>query len=185
MATVREITIPMILTLLQSEYPNSFANMDERTMALKKSLWEKEFEADDLRLVYAAVRLYMKRPEKFAPSIGQIRQAMSDLLNADRPELTDQDAWALVSRACSNGLYGYMEEFAKLPEAVQAAVGAPEQLKAWAAMDEETVQSVVASNFRKTYRATQERQKQLASLTPDVRAMLSELSGGMRLIGGE
>ncbi len=184
MATI-EITIPMILTLLQSEYPNSFANMDERTMALKLRLWEKEFEADDIRLVYAAVRLYMKRAEKFAPSIGQLRQAMADLQNADRHEMTDQDAWALVSRACANGLYGYMEEFAKLPEAVQAAVGAPEQLKAWAAMDEETVQSVVASNFKKTFRASREREKQLQALTPDVRAMLSEIAGGMKMIGGE
>lgn len=180
-----ELSIPTILTLLQSEYPNSFVNMDTRMMKLKTKLWEKEFEADDINLVYAAVRLYMKKPERFAPSIGQIREAMNSLLHADAQELTDQDAWALVSKACSNGLYGYREEFAKLPPDVQRAVGAPEQLKAWAAMDEETVQSVVASNFKRTYRATQERQKQLEMLTPDVREMLSGVSGNMTMLPGK
>ena len=180
-----ELSIPMILTLLQSEYPKSFVGMDSRTMALKLRLWQKEFENDDINLVYAAVRLYMKKPEKFAPSIGQIREAMKTLLHADAQELTDQDAWALVSKACSNGLYGYQEEFAKLPPDVQRAVGAPEQLKAWAAMDEETVQSVVASNFKRTYRAAQERQKQLEMLTPDVREMLAGVSGSMKMIPGE
>ena len=42
-----ELSIPMILTLLQSEYPNSFVGMDSRTMALKLRLWQKEFENDD------------------------------------------------------------------------------------------------------------------------------------------
>ncbi len=145
-----ELTIRMLMTLLQSEYPNSFVNMDKRTMQLKMNLWEKEFEADDINLVYAAVRLYMEKPERFAPNIGQIRENMSTLQKADTQELSDQSAWALVSKACANGLYHYREEFEKLPLEVQRAIGGPEQLKAWARMDAETVESVVASNFKRT-----------------------------------
>lgn len=178
-------TIPMILTLLQSEYPNSFGNMDNRTMKLKLQLWETEFEHDDIELVYAAVRLYMKKPERFAPSIGQIREAMRSLTQtqAKEPELTDQDAWALVSKACSNGLYGYKEEFVKLPLEVQRAVGAPEQLREWAKMDVETVQSVVASNFKKTFRADRERQKQLELISEDIRRMITGVSDRVSLPG--
>lgn len=175
-------TIATILTLLQSEYPNSFANMDVRTMAMKRKLWEAEFANDDIGLVYAAVRLYMKRPEKFAPSIGQVREMMKTLLTAETPELTDQDAWALVSKACSNGLYGYREEFAKLPEEVQRAVGAPEQLREWARMDAETVQSVVASNFKKTFRTSRERAKQLNMVTPAMREMIAGLTDRMSML---
>ena len=179
-----ELTIPMILTLLQSEYPNSFANMDTRTMALKRNLWETEFRNDDIRLVYAAVRLYMKNPERFAPSIGQIRENMKSLLSADKPVMTDQDAWALVSKACSNGIYGYREEFSKLPPDIQQAVGTPDQIRAWAMMDSETVESVVASNFKKTYRATQERKKQMEMLTPEVREMISGIANSMASLPG-
>lgn len=176
-----ELTLPMIMTLLQSEYPNSFVNMDKRTMQLKRNLWEKEFAADDINLVYAAVRLYMEKPERFAPNIGQIRENMNTLLKADAKELSDQSAWALVSKACANGLYHYREEFEKLPPEVQRAVGGPEQLKAWARMDAETVESVVASNFKRTYRTTQERAKQVEALAPGIKEMLSEITAKMSI----
>ena len=176
-----ELTIPMIMTLLQSEYPNSFVNMDKRTMQLKMNLWEKEFAADDINLVYAAVRLYMEKPERFAPNIGQIRDNMNTLLKADTQELTDQSAWALVSKACANGLYHDREEFEKLPPEVQRAVGGPEQLRAWAKMDEETVESVVSSNFKRTYRTTQERAKQVEALPDGIKDMLSGITAGMSI----
>ena len=163
-----DLSIEMILTLLQSEYPHSFANMDNRTMTLKRDLWKAEFRNDDINLVYAAVRLYMKRPEEYAPSIGQVRENMNVLLAGH--ELSDQDAWVLVSKACANGLHHAREEFEKLPPEVRQAVGSPEQLKAWARMEEETVQSVVSSNFKKTFRATQERQKTQALIPPEVRS---------------
>ena len=180
-----ELTIRMLMTLLQSEYPNSFVNMDKRTMQLKMNLWEKEFEADDINLVYAAVRLYMEKPERFAPNIGQIRENMSTLQKADTQELSDQSAWALVSKACANGLYHYREEFEKLPLEVQRAIGGPEQLKAWARMDAETVESVVASNFKRTYRTAQERAKQVEALAPGIKEMLSGITAKMSIEANE
>ena len=90
-------------------------------------------------------------------------------------------AWALVSKACSNGIYGYREEFAKLPPEVQRAVGAPEVLREWAMMESDTVQSVIASNFQKNYRATQERQKELEKLPQNVRDMLAGVAGNLMI----
>jgi len=43
-------------------------------------------------------------------------------------------------------------------------VGSPNQLRAWALMDEETVQSVVASNFQRSYKAIAAKQKEQAAL---------------------
>jgi hypothetical protein len=172
-----DLSIKQILTLLQSEYPNSFVNQDARTMKLKEKLWIKEFENTDINLVYAAVRLYMKSPERFAPSIGQIREKIQALTGEE--ELSEQEAWSMVSKACQNGLYGYKEEFEKLPKDVQSAVGAPEQLRAWASMDSETVQSVVSSNFMRTYRTQSKRRKELSLLPENVREMLS---GGVRML---
>lgn len=176
-----DMTIRQILTLLQSEYPQSFSRMDDRTMALKAELWEREFSADNPNLVYAAIRTYMRTPERFAPSIGQVREIMTSLTAGE--ELQAQDAWAIVSKACQNGLYGYREEFAKLPPDVQAAVGAPEQLKAWAMMDADTVESVVASNFMRSFRTHKEREKARAALPPEMRTLIDSLTEGTRLKG--
>ena len=99
-------------------------------------------------------------------------------------DLDELAAWALVSKACRNGLYGYREEFAKLPPDVQAAVGAPEQLRAWAMMDTEAVESVIASNFQRNYRTTKARQKELDKLPADVRKMISGIADHF-MIGGD
>lgn len=86
-------------------------------------------------------------------------------------EMTEQEAWALVSRALTNGYYGAKEEFAKLPSAVQATVGDPEQLREWAAMDRATVQSVVASNFQRSYRDKAKHEREFAALPEEVKSL--------------
>jgi hypothetical protein len=48
-------------------------------------------------------------------------------------------------------------------------------------MDAETVESVVASNFKKTYRTTQERAKQVEALAPGIKDMLSGITAGMSI----
>lgn len=178
--TVEEVG--KMLDLLEAEYPGSFARLNEKQRALKMSLWVREFENDEERLVYAAVRLLLRDDREFAPNIGQIREKMRMLTAPE--ELSEADAWAMVSRACRNGIYGYEQEFRKLPEEVQRAVGAPEQLKEWATMDVETVQSVVASNFRRSYRVQQARQKELATIPPALREALRGISERMRLEDG-
>lgn len=174
--------VDKLLTLLQAEYPHSFSGMDDRMLALKRNLWIKEFEQDDNRIVLAAARLYMKSGGAFAPTIGQLREKIA-MLTTSGSELPEQSAWALVSKACQNGLYGYKKEFEKLPPDVQRAVGAPEQLREWARMDVETVQSVVASNFMRNYRTQQSRERELAQIPDELRNKLCEVAGNLRLVG--
>lgn len=168
-----------MLTLIQAEYPQSFSKLDDRQMQLKISLWEKEFALDDSNLVWAAVRTLLRSARQFAPSSGEIRAKMCELTAPK--ELNEQQAWSLVSKACTNGLYGYKAEFEKLPPEVQEAVGRPEQLKEWAAMEVDTVQSVVASNFMRTYRTGMARKKEMEKLPIEVREMLTGIS--MQMIG--
>lgn len=177
-----EEQVDRLLTLLQAEYPHSFSGMDDRMLALKRNLWIKEFEQDDNRIVLAAARLYMKAGGAFAPTIGQLREKIS-MLTTSGSELPEQSAWALVAKACANGLYGYQKEFDKLPPEVQRAVGAPEQLREWAKMDVETVQSVVASNFMRSYRTQQAREREIAMIPPEVRDLLEQVGANL-LTGG-
>ena len=162
--------VAKILTLIQAEYPHSFEKLDSRQMALKAELWEKEFAADDSTLVYTAVRMLFESGIRFAPNIGDIRSKMRMLLEKD--EMTEQQAWALVSRATRNSAYNSVQEFEKLPPEVQRAVGSPEQLKAWAIMDADTVESVVASNFMRSFKAISARQKELEQYPEALREMI-------------
>lgn len=173
-----------ILTLLQTEYPQSFAKMDGRMMQMKLRLWASEFEADDYRAVYAVVRAIMSAGNReFAPNIGVIRDKLRDYSSSG--ELTENEAWALVSKAISNGIYGYAEEFVKLPQDIQKAIGQAEQLKRWAVMPTEDVQSVVASNFQRSFRQIRQRERELAKIPADVRALLEGVEKNMMLTEAE
>ena len=165
-----------IIALLQAEYPNSFSKLDKQAFDLKFELWASEFAADPFEAVYTALRMYIETGEQFAPNIGQIRKRVQ--MQKQQDELTEGEAWAMVSKACRNGSYGYMKEFAKLPPIVQKAVGRPEQLKEWAVMDESQVQTVVASNFMRSFRAERERQKEINSYPPALMDMINKLQIG-------
>lgn len=171
-----------ILTLLQCEYPQSFSKMDGRQMAMKLKLWESEFADDDYSMINAAVRYLIRSGREFAPNIGMIREKMHDLAEPDA--LTDGEAWALVSKACRNGLHGSRTEFEKLPPEVQAAVGSPEMLKQWAMLDEREVETVVASNFMRSYKVLAKRKREQAMLPPDIKELLSGLTQKMMIGGG-
>lgn len=170
----------MVLATLKAAYPHSFKGLEGIDAEAMVNLWTRQFEAEDAKAVSAAVdALIATRTEGYSPTPGEVKEQLRKLRNAE--ELDELAAWALVSKACANGIYGYKQEFAKLPPEVQRAVGAPEQLREWAMMDADTVQSVVASNFQRNYRASQTRAKEQAKLPPNVLQMINGVAERMML----
>ena len=148
-----------VLALLKAAYPNFYKDMPQTDLQAAVNLWYLHFAGDDADTVTSAVHaLIASRAEGYPPTIGAVREQIGKLIAKD--SLTDADAWALVSKATRNGLYGYREEFEKLPEQVKKAVGTPEQLKAWAMMPSDEVESIIASNFRRSFRAVAQREKE-------------------------
>lgn len=175
----REETLK-ILASLKVAYPHSFQRMKEKDGWAMVDLWQRQFASDRYEAVDAAVQsLIATRRVGYSPTIGEVKEQMIALRRANEPD--EMAAWALVSKACSNGIYGYREEFAKLPPEVQAAVGRPEQLREWAMMDSDTVQSVVASNFMRAYRTGIERQREREMLPDSIRAILPDMKMTDRL----
>lgn len=170
-----------IMAILQTAYPAFYAKQDDQERKEAAALWFELFADDDPNLVGAAVKALIVGGGAFPPSIGEIKQKMFDLTH--EKELSETEAWALVSKACANGYYGYKEEFAKLPPAVQAAVGRPEQLKEWSNMSLETVESVIASNFMRGYKTILRRQKEDALLPESVKTLIGGIADKMMLGG--
>lgn len=170
-----------IMAILQTAYPSYYAKQNDQQRMEAVNLWAELFADDPAQLVAAAVKTIIVSGGAFPPSIGEIKNRMHDLTAP--AEMSETEAWALVSKACANGIYGYETEFAKLPPTVQAAIGRPEQLREWAIMDEETVQSVVASNFMRGYKTAQRREKETALIPDSVKAVLNGV--GANLLLGE
>ena len=168
-----------IMAVLQTAYPAYYAKQDDQQRMEAVNLWAELFAQDNPKLVSAAVKAIIAGGGAFPPSIGDIKNKMHDLFAP--AEMNETEAWALVSRACSNGIYGYEEEFNKLPPSVQAAVGRPEQLREWAMMDVETVQSVVASNFMRGFKTAIRRERETAMLPNDIKQLLNGVGDRMQL----
>ena len=171
-----------IMAILETAYPTYYAKRDNQQRIEAVNLWADLFADDPAPVVAAAVKAIIVTGGAFPPSIGEIKNKMHDLTTP--ADLSETEAWALVSKAIRNGIYGYQTEYDKLPPTVQAAVGRPEQLKEWAVMDVGEVESVVASNFMRGYKTAQKRERETAMIPEDVMALLTGVGQKMMIGDG-
>ena len=170
----------LILSVLKAAYPHAFKDMTKHDGEAMLNLWAAMFTEESYEEVNAAVgALISTRTVGFSPTIGEVKEQIRKLHH--HADIDENAAWVLVSRACRNGSYHSVEEFNKLPPEVQRTVGSPEQLKQWAAMDADTVESVVASNFKRAFRVQAERAAEVSKLPPQIRQMLGSID--MKMIG--
>ena len=64
-----------------------------------------------------------------------------------------------MKKAIKNGLYDSEKHFNELPELVQRAVGNAEMIRHWASCDSDEVNTVIMSNFQRTYRSLVSKQE--------------------------
>lgn len=124
----------------------------------------------DYKNASIAAQMHM-RSSSFEPKPADIIEQYNKLTK--RAGLTEMEAWTLVSKALRNGINGSEKEFDKLPPLVQKAVGSPSQLRFWATSDEGSIESVVQSNFMRTYRTECKRQKEFDKLPKDVKQLIA------------
>lgn len=161
-----------IMSVLRGAYPHFYRDISKQEAYDTINLWTDMFSRDDASIVSAAVKSLIDGDDKgFPPTIGQVKAKMRLLVGGD--ELTEAEAWNLVSKAVKNGLYGAVEEFEKLPPAVKRIVGSPSQLRDWASMDSDTLHSVVASNFQRSYKQVATREKEISALPDDVKKLIN------------
>lgn len=169
-----------ILAIMQANYPDDFRGMSDAAMHGKINLWFMQFRDDDYKEVLAAVMAHIATDtNRFMPPVGVIKAKLVELRQPD--EMTEMEAWDLVSRATRNSIYNSADEFAKLPPVVQRLVGSPSQLREWAAMDTETLQSVVASNFQRSYKVRAKHEREYLALPANVKNYMASLTEGMKM----
>lgn len=164
-----------ILAVIKKNYPHAYKDFTREEKEDLIVLWQEMFADDDYGVVGAAVKSYIATDTKgFAPVIGQIKELIRKITEPN--EMSEQEAWGYVAKALRNSGYNSAEEFEKLPAQIQRVVGSPSQLRDWALMDSDTVQSVVASNFQRSYRARAKSDKEYQALPSSVREMLESVS---------
>jgi len=158
-----EGVVKLLLTMTRA-YP-TYKPTDIKATA---TVWKNMLRDYDDHDVAVALEAFIRSDTKgFAPSIGQL----IDLLSIDTEEVPEMQAWDLVSRAIRNGNYGAEDEFAKLPEPIQIAVGSPGQIREWAGTNIDSIQTVVQSNFLRSYRAVLDRKRKADKMPAELKKL--------------
>lgn len=137
-------------------------------------VWYSMLKDLDYAVASRAVKMYMQT-EETPPTVAGIRKQAAKLRADESDDLNETDAWSLVWKAIRNSGYHAEEEFAKLPSVVQRAVHSPEQLREWALLeniDGKTV-TVLQSDFQRTFRVEQQRERDRNKLSPDVSRLIN------------
>lgn len=150
-------------------YPN-FKPIDTELMA---TTWADMLVEYTYEQVNTALRCYITSDKSgFAPSIGQIVDKIKTV--SEPQQLNELEAWGLVDKAIRNSGYHAEEEFAKLPPLVQKAVGSPSQLRNWGMTDIDSIETVVQSNFMRTYRAVAKREDEVSRMPSQIRQLIQD-----------
>lgn len=169
-----------IMDILKTAYPRFYVGPNTPDIRKTVGLWAEMFRDDDVAIVAAAVKALIESDEKgFPPHIGAVKDKIRLLTNSGDP--TEAEAWALVAEAIRNSAYEAKKEFDKLPPNIRRLVGSPNQLRQWSMMESDTVHSVVASNFQRSYRVIAQREREISKLPPDVKKLITRLSDAKKM----
>lgn len=145
----------LILDKARVFFPAYFEKKSDETLLEIAKAWAELFAGIDTSIFANAFQEAILT-SKFFPTPAEIREKLTAKANAEK--LTEQEAWGLVREALKTGRSDNKTAWESLPEAVQRAVGSPAILRDWALMDANTVSTVIASNFMRSYRVIAESQ---------------------------
>lgn len=147
---------------------------------LETDVWYGYFQNFAFEELEAALKIYVATENTaFAPSPSQMIGQINKLRSLSAP--TEVDVWREVRPAIRNSGYHFEEEFKKLSPMAQKMVGDPQQLREWAMLPSEDIDTVVQSNFKKRYETMMKRETELAAMPKEVREMIGTV--GQKQIG--
>lgn len=156
-----------ILMVISATYPNF--KIGDKTQAI--DAWHFMLSDYSYNDIAVALKTYIATSgSAFAPSVSELI-AMTRK-PAELTAIDEVTAWGQVRSAIRKGLYYSREEFEKLDPDVQRAVGTPDQLREWAQLSSNEIETVIQSNFRRRFETMQKRAQEVEAMPAEVRQLL-------------
>lgn len=169
------------MDVLTGAYPRFYAPGTD--MRKQIAVWASQFADDDPGLVLAAVNALIATDVKgYPPHIGAVKEQMRKI--SVREDMSEAEAWGHIRKAIRNSGYEAIREYDCLPPILRKLVGSPSQLREWAMMDSEVLNTVVASNVQRGFRTMKAREQEQAKLPRGVKGFIAGLSRQFSLTDG-
>ena len=132
-------------------------------------IWYELLKDLDYQAVAVGTKKLMQTYSK-VPTPADIRKA-----SIPEADISEGEIWSMVLKAIRRSSYYASEEYDKLPEDVQRAVGSPEQLRTWA-ISEDANMEVIQSQLLRSYRQVKERSREMQLVDPQIAQLLKSTS---------
>lgn len=169
-----------ILGIMRTAYPRFYANMKKDELLETVDLWYEMFKDDNSLIVTSAVKKLITQLE-FPPTIADVKKAMYSLTDNTESNI---ELWNRFIKSASRASYNSAEEYASLPDIIKKFVGSPMQLRDYALMDADTVNTVVKGQFLKHIEILRQREKEEKMMLPETRELIKKLSSDTKLLKG-
>lgn len=183
-----------IMAVLRAAYPQYYAKQSADDLQGIVNLWAEMFAEEPYTTVAMATKALIKtRVSTFPPGIGEINEKILQITQPE--EMTEMEAWGLVRRAIrgasmdlsSRKIRGGVQDprtsaqvnFEALPELLQHVVNSPEQLAAWERLSDNEIDTVIQSNFMRSYRAKAKHARDYIALPSSVKQYMAMLEDKM------
>ena len=174
--------VAKLIYVVKATYPRVFARYTDAETRNMIIAWHMVLEHYNYAEASQGLKVCLTNDTSgFPPSPGQVIDGIQKAKKPAESDMTELEAWALVRKAIGRAGYYSEEEFDKLPPLVRKTVGAPGNLREWAMMDADTVESVGQSHFIRNFRTVAARVREEAKLPENLRlytqAIAESLSG--------
>lgn len=185
-----------IMDILEIAYPAFYAKQDDDHRMKAMSLWATLFADEPAQLVAMAVKTFIASDTKgFPPNIGQIKGIIGKLTQPKELEMSELEAWTIVRKAIKGasmadwsrtmtpeglGPPSAVVNYYRLPKILQQLVGDPNQLALWEELPNNEINTIIQSNFMRSWRARAAHEKEMLALPADVRQQMQLLADGVR-----
>ena len=165
-----------IIAVIAATYPKF--EYDDPTLTVDAwYFFLKDHSYEDISM---ALKIFVNTENSpYFPSPSQLIGQINKVKKLNNPQ--EVDVWREVRPAIRNGLYHFEEEYKKLSPMAQKMVGDPQQLREWAMLPSEDIDTVVQSNFKSRYQTMIKREAELSAMPREVREMIASV--GQKQIG--
>lgn len=168
-----------IMAVIKVAYPHYYKDITSSEAKETALLWQTMLADYEYITVSRAVKALIAI-SKYPPTIAEVIEKINTLTETEK--CGEIEAWGLVKKALRNSYYNAELEFNNLPDGIKRALGSFNVLREWALVDSGTLDTVIASNFIKSYRAIVKREQEEALLPRDVKEFMKISTKGKNLL---
>ena len=166
-----------ILTILKSNYYNTFKNWDKQQGEAFLNLWAEAFKNDDVREVVNAVKhIIYTDAREFPPNIAKVKNEM--FKKYEGQQISVDEAWNMVVKSAKCDYSRAKRCFDELPVNVQKAVGSPNYLMELGHMNRDSLE-FKKRDFEKSMKNVLEDEKDKV-IRGDMKAEYIPISNGKK-----